>query len=106
MYARMSAPVSWPWRPWSSACGVSVTFLSRARPRAVIVVRRVRRGLRVLVEAIRGLSAGDMASRLDEEEVGVGAAAAYNQAARDLDERIEVSRARQFLAWTPMSEQE
>jgi PAS domain S-box-containing protein len=56
---------------------------------AVILVGRARRGRRILAEAVEKLGQGDLGRRLDERQVGWTAAAAFNQAARDLEERLE-----------------
>ncbi len=56
---------------------------------AVVLARRAVRGRRALLDGIRGLGEGDLSRRLGEQEAGPMAAGIFNQAARDLDERIE-----------------
>ncbi|MFQ5768167.1 MAG: ATP-binding protein, partial [Acidobacteriota bacterium] len=58
---------------------------------SVLLARGALRSRKVLVEAVKALGDGDLSRRLQASEVGAGVAASFNQAARDLDERMNAA---------------
>ena len=59
---------------------------------AVVLAGRALRSRGVLTQAVAALGRGDLSRRLDERDVGRGAADAFNQAARDLEDHLERAR--------------
>jgi signal transduction histidine kinase len=59
---------------------------------AVVLAGRALRSRGVLTDAVAALGRGELGRRLDEKDVGRGAADTFNQAARDLEDHLERAR--------------